>query len=133
MNRFIHQDSELIIGIKTGKWIALYGIEMASSQISEKLSSLCSEVPILNVFESGHEDLNFDSSNIDSNFRLFIVFNPSSQNAKKIDQSLFIKCIKFTLTSIDSSPRDATTMLYESMLIILISIIFLYGQIYVHV
>ena len=29
---------------------------------------------------------------------------------------LFNKCIKFTLPSIDSSPRDATTMLYESII-----------------
>ena len=116
LNRFMHQDSELITGIKTGKWIALDGLEMASTQISEKLSPLCGEVPTLNVFESGLEDLNFDSSNIDKNFRLFIIYNPSSQNAKKIDQSLFNKCIKFTMPSIDSSPRDATTMLYESII-----------------
>ena len=115
LNRFMHQDSELITGIKTGKWIALDGIEMASTQISEKLSPLCGEVPTLNVFESGLEDLNFDSSNINPNFRLFIIYNPQSQNSKKIDQSLFNKCIKFTLPPIDSIPRDATTMLYESI------------------
>ena len=116
LNRFIHQDSELINGIKTGKWIALDGIEMANTQISEKLSTLCGESPTLNVFESGIEDLNFDSSNINENFRLFIIYNPLSKNAKKIDQLLFNKCIKFTLPSIDSSPRDATTMLYESII-----------------
>ena len=52
LNRFMHQDSELITGIKTGKWIALDGIEMAYTQISEKLSPLCGEVPTLNVLES---------------------------------------------------------------------------------
>ena len=88
---------------------------MANTQISEKLSSLCGETPTLNIFESGLDDLNFDSSNINPNFRLFIIYNPSAQNAQKIDQSLFNKCIKFTLPSIDSSPRDATTMLYESI------------------
>ena len=115
LNRFMHQDSELITGIKTGKWIALDGIEMASTQISEKLSPLCDEVPSLNIFESGLEDLNFDSSNIHPNFRLFIIYNPSSQNAKKIDQGLFNKCIKFSLLAIDSNERDTTTMLYESI------------------
>ena len=48
-------------------------------------------------------------------FRLFIIYNPTSQNAKKIDQSLFNKCVKFTLSAIDSNPIDATTMLYESI------------------
>ena len=89
---------------------------MANTQISEKLSPLCGEVPTLNIFESGLEDLNFDSSNINPDFRLFIIYNPSSQNSKKIDQSLFNKCIKFIMSSIDSSPRDATTMLFESMM-----------------
>ena len=116
LNRFMHQDSELVNGIKMGKWIALDGIEMASTQISEKLSPLCGEVPTLNIFESGLEDLNFDFSNINPNFRLFIIYNPSSQNSKKIDQSLFNKCIKFTMPSIDGTPRDATTMLYESIM-----------------
>ncbi len=40
LNRFMHQDSELINSIRKGNWIALDGIEMANSQISEKLS-LC--------------------------------------------------------------------------------------------
>ena len=71
LNRFTHEDSELIKGIKEGKWIALDGIEMASQQISEKLSSLCGEIPTLNVFESGLDDLNFNFKNINSNFRLF--------------------------------------------------------------
>ena len=115
LNRFMHQDSELINSIRKGNWVALDGIEMANTQISEKISSLCGEIPTLNVYESGSDDLNFDASNINPNFRLFIIYNPSSKNAKKIDQTLFNKCIKFTLNSIDSSPGDATTMLYESI------------------
>ena len=115
LNRFTHQDSELIKGIKTGKWIALDGIEMANTQISEKLSPLCSDVPSLNIFESGLEDLNFSSEDIDENFRLFIIYNPSSKNTKKIEQALFNNCVKFTLSAIDSSQGDATTMLYESI------------------
>ena len=115
LNRFIHEDSELIKGIKNGKWIMLDGLEMASIQISEKLSGLCDEEPILNVFESGLEDLNFDSSNINPNFRLFITYNPFYQNSKKIDNSLFNKCIKFNLQSIDSNEKDSTIMLYENI------------------
>ena len=116
LNIFTHQDSELINGIRNGKWIALDGIELANPQISEKMSSLCGEVPILNVFESGLEDLNFNSANINPNFRLFIIYNPTSKDAKKIDQSLFNKCIKFTLNSFDLNPRDASTMLYKSII-----------------
>ena len=116
LNRFMHQDSKLITGIKTGKWIALDGIEMANTQISEKLSSLCGEAPTLSVFESGLEDLNFNPSNINPDFRLFIIYNPLSQNSKKIDKELFNKCVKFTLPSIDTFPRDATTILYGNIM-----------------
>ena len=116
LNNFKHEESELIQGLKKGKWIVFDGIEMANIQISEKLSSLCGEAPTLNVFESGLDNLRFDSNNINPNFRLFIIYNPSSQNAKKIDQALFNKCIKFTLYQIDSIERDATTMLYENII-----------------
>ena len=116
LNRFEHEDSELIKGLRTGKWVALDGIEMANSQIAEKLSSLCDESPSLNVFESGQDDLNFNSSNIHSEFRLFIIYNSLSKNAKKLDQSLFNKCVKFTLPSVESYPRDVTTILYESII-----------------
>ena len=131
LNRIRHEDSELIKGIKNGSWIALDGIEMANIQISEKLSSLCGEVPTLNVYESGLKNLNFDSSNINHDFRLFIIYNPSSQNSIKIDQSLFNKCIKFTLYSIESSPREATTILYGSMINSKKKILLIYGAIYV--
>ena len=135
LNRFKHQDSELIVGIKEGRWIVLDGIEMAESQISEKLSSLCGEIPSLNVFESGNEDLNFDisdinpasfkynyeflnfnTSNIHPNFQLFITYNHSSHNSERISQSLFNKCIKFTLPQIDLNPSDTTTMLYQNII-----------------
>ena len=116
LNRFIPQDSELITGIKTGKWITFDGLEMANSQISEKLSSLCDESPTLNVFESGSDELNFKSNNINPDFRMFIIYNSLSKNANKIDQSLFNKCVKFILYPIDSSPRDATTILYENII-----------------
>ena len=110
INRFEHKNSELIESMKYGKWVALDGIEMANAQISEKISSLCDEDPTLEVFESGREELN--NPKIDNDFRLFIIYNPLSQGAKRIDKSLFNKCAKFTLPSIDSIPREATTMLY---------------------
>ena len=60
----MHQDYELINGIKTSKWIALDGIEMANIKISEKLSPLCGEFPTLNIFESGLEDLHLPNKKI---------------------------------------------------------------------
>ena len=117
--RFEHQDSELIEGIRKGKWVVLEGIEMTNIQISEKISSLCGEAPKLQIYESGLKELNFGcssySENIHSDFRLFIINNPLSQNAKKIDQTLINNCIKFSLPSIESNPTGVTTFLYEKI------------------
>ena len=51
LNRFTHEDSEFIKRIKKVKWVALEGLEIASIQISEKISSWWEKVPILYVFE----------------------------------------------------------------------------------
>ena len=115
MSRFKKEDSELIKGIRNGNFVCLDGIETASEQISQKLASLCGELKSLNIYESGDDELIFNKSNIHENFRLFIIYNPLSYGAKKIDQILFNNCIKFTLPSIDFEPRDIITMLYKSI------------------
>ena len=115
MSRFQKKDSEFIKGIREGNFVCLDGIETASEQISQKLGSLCGELKSLNIYESGDNDLIFDKSNINKNFRLFIIYNPLSKGAKKIDQMLFNNCIKFTMPSIDLEPRDITTLLYKNI------------------
>ena len=115
MSRFQKKDSEFIKGIREGNFICLDGIETASEQISQKLGTLCGELKTLNIYESGDNDLIFDKSNINKNFRLFIIYNPLSKGAKKIDQVLFNNCIKFTMPSIDLEPRDMTTLLYKNI------------------
>lgn len=57
----------------------------------------------------------FNKSNINKNFRLFIIYNPLSKVAKIIDQVLFNNTIKFTMPSIDLEPRDMTTLLYRNI------------------
>lgn len=118
LNRFTKKNSELISSLEKGNWIALDGLEMANTLVSEKISSLCDEPPTLNVYESGNEDLNFGPSKkiINDNFRLFIIYNPNSLNAKKIDRTLFNKCIKFILEPIDFKTGDAELMLYNRII-----------------
>ena len=115
LNRFTQKNSDLISSLENGNWIALDGLEMANPLVSEKISSLCDEQPTLNVNESGNEDLNYGPSKkiINNNFRLFIICNPNSRNAKKIDRSLFNKCIRFILEPIDSESSEATFILYK--------------------
>jgi midasin (ATPase involved in ribosome maturation) len=52
-SRFSHQESVFTLSIENGEWVVLDGIEMAPCIISEKIASLCGDVPELNIFESG--------------------------------------------------------------------------------
>ena len=113
VNRFIHRDSEFIKSVKDGGWILLDGMEHSPIIISEKLSSFCEDNPSLNIYESGTEDLKFESKDINDNFKLFMIYNPLSSSSKPIDISMMHKCIKFSLVSIDSKPSDAGVILYN--------------------
>ena len=113
INRFEHQDSALIHAIKEGKWVLLDGLEHSPSMISEKLSSFCGEDPSLNIYESGYDELNFDISNINQNCKIFFIYDSSSQSSQKIDPSLFHKCMKFTMNSIDERPNDCALILFN--------------------
>ena len=113
LNRFKHKDSEFINSLKKGKWILLDGIEHCPSLIIEKLSSFCEENRSLNIYEAGSNDLKFESKDIHENCKLFIIYNPLSNNSNKIHISLLYKCIRFNLPSIDNRPRDAAIILFN--------------------
>jgi midasin (ATPase involved in ribosome maturation) len=120
-SRFAHQESVFTKSIESGKWVLLDGIEMAPCIISEKISSLCDDNPELNVFESGKgiyfskNPKNENVKRIHENFHLFITYNPNTKGVILLEQSLFNKCILFTLPAIDDTERDASTMLYNSL------------------
>ena len=120
-SRFSHQESVFTISIENGEWVVLDGIEMAPCIISEKIASLCGDEPELNIFESGKgiyfskNPKNKNTKKIHENFHLFITYNPNTKGVILLDQSLFNKCVLFTLPQIDDSARDASTMLYNSL------------------
>ena len=64
-SRFTHIDSKFVDSIikDEGKWVILDGIEMAPSQIPEKIAPLCGENPEISIFESGKE-INITSKDI---------------------------------------------------------------------
>ena len=115
-SRFTHIDSVFIDSIlkDKGQWVILDGIEMAPSQIPEKIAPLCGENPELSIFESG-KGIYITSKNIKENFQLFIIYNPFNKGSKILDPVLFNKCISFTLPSIDNSQPDSATIIYNSM------------------
>ena len=120
-SRFAHQESVFTESIENGEWVVLDGIEMAPCIVSEKISSLCDEIPELNIFESGkgiyfsQNPKNETIKKIHKNFHLFITYNPNTKGVILLEQSLFNKYILFTLPAIDDTESDASTMLYNSL------------------
>ena len=115
-SRFTHIDSVFIDSIikDEGKWVILDGIEMAPSQIPEKIAPLCGENPELSIFESG-KGIYINSNNIKENFQLFIIYNPFNKGSKILEPILFNKCVSFTLPSMDNSQSDSATIIYNSI------------------
>ena len=112
----LHIDSVFIDSIikDEGKWVILDGIEMAPSQIPEKIAPLCGENPELSIFESG-KGIYINSNNIKEKFQLFIIYNPFNKGSKILEPILFNKCVSFTLPSIDNSQYDSATIIYNSI------------------
>jgi len=115
-SRFTHIDSKFIDSIikNEGQWVILDGIEMAPSQIPEKITPLCGENPELSIYESG-KGIYITSKDIKEQFHLFIVYNPFNKGSKMLDPVLFNKCVSFTLPSIDNSQSDSATTIYNSL------------------
>ena len=111
----------MISALEKGDWVLIDGIESAPNQIIEKIISLCGDNPELNIYETGKgiyfskENKGNDIKKIHENFHLFITCNPSKDNAKKIDQTLFNKCMTFTSPQIDSSEEDAALVLFSKI------------------
>jgi midasin (ATPase involved in ribosome maturation) len=106
-SRLTHIDSVFIDSIAKdkGQWVILDGIEMAPSQVPEKITPLCGENPEISIFESG-KGIYITSKDIKENFQLFIIYNPFNKGSKILDPVLFNKCISFTLPSKDNSKSD---------------------------
>jgi midasin (ATPase involved in ribosome maturation) len=74
-SKFQKEESKIVTSLRNGEWVILDGIEIASPIIPEKLSSLYSDRPEFNIFESGkgiYFSINSKENPIHENFRLFI-------------------------------------------------------------
>ena len=120
VNQIQYKESDFIKALRDGEWVLVDGIESAPNQIIEKIISLCGDDPELNIFESG-KGIYFSKENkdgsekINDNFHLFITCNSSKENSKRIDQSLFNKCMNFTSPQIDSKVEDAALVLFSKI------------------
>ena len=120
VNQLQYKESDFIRALREGEWVLIDGIESAPNQIIEKLISLCGDNPELNIYETG-KGIYFNKNGGDNiekiheNFHLFITCNPSKEAAKKIDKSLFSKCMTFTSPQIDSKVEDGALVLFSRL------------------
>ena len=121
VNQIKYRDSDFLRALREGEWVLIDGIESAPNQIIEKIISLCGDNPELNIFESGkgiyfsNENKGDNIEKIHENFHLFITYNSSKNNSKKIEQTLFNKCMTFTSPQIDSKVEDAALALFSKI------------------
>ena len=120
VNQIRYKESDFIKALREGEWVLIDGIESAPNQIIEKIISLCGDNPELNIFETGkgiyfRKEKSENAEKINENFHLFITCNTSKDSSKKIDQSLFSKCMTFTSPQIDSTVEDAALVLYSKI------------------
>ena len=115
-------DSTFVTSMKTGSWTLFDGIETATAQLSEKISTLGGENPELDLYETGKENYFFtrkkeveNSTLIHEDFLVFISYNISSQNDKNLDHSLLSKCLCFCMTPSDSKEIDSAQIIYGSL------------------
>ena len=120
VNQIQYRESDFIKALREGEWVLIDGIESAPNQIIEKIIALCGDNPELNIFETG-KGIYFNKKGgenvekINENFHLFITYNFSKDGAKKIDKSLFSKCMTFTSPQIDSKVEDAALVLFSRL------------------
>ena len=123
-NRFNNDcDSAFVISMKKGYWDLFDGMESATPQLSEKLSTLTGEEPEIDLFETGKDNFLFtrkknipNSTQIHEDFLMFICHNISSQSDKSLDPSLLSKCICFCMPPIDNKEIDSAQILYGALI-----------------
>ena len=104
--------STFINAAKDGGWVVFDGIEMGHSILFDTLSSLCTENPQLKIL--GEKDsINLNRDNISKDFKFFFTFNSSNLGKKKINQILYNSCARFSLTPLDLSLSDSSSVLYN--------------------
>lgn len=107
-------DSIIVEALKKGDWLLLDGIENATSDLLDRLSSLLDDPPVLNLYERGTDyifsmkpDPNNKTKLIDPNFRLFITYNPINSYSNNVSQSFLSRCTLYSMSPIDSNIFDS--------------------------
>ena len=87
--------------LENGDWVLLDGIDSAQPELYEKIITLCSNKPFLNLFEKGPQyiySLSSEIYKINSDFRLFITYNNKTvKQSKKLSSGFLNKCLVFSL------------------------------------
>jgi MoxR-like ATPase len=102
------KDSRFVQAMKTGQWVLIDSIESAQEDVFEKLSSLASHTPFLDLFEKGpgfyYSRDDIGENRIHDDFHLFITYNSTDIDPdRRLKTSFMNKFVTFMLQPIDSS------------------------------
>jgi hypothetical protein len=118
---FLHhlqqEDSAFIKAIKTGKWVLMDGIESAPRELFEKICSLCSREPFLDLFEKGpnfYYSRTVEGENrIHDDFHLFLTYNSVDvEPHRRLSPSVLNRFATFVLQPIDVSASMSAVVLH---------------------
>ncbi|EAY07445.1 hypothetical protein TVAG_419870 [Trichomonas vaginalis G3] len=102
-------DSVIVKAMKEGKWLLLDGIEACPSVILDRIISLFSSTPKLDLYEKGTDNEIIAKQN----FRVFMTYNPyEATTRQRISPSLLNRCFVYTLDPIDQDFNDSFNTIF---------------------
>ncbi|EAY22716.1 hypothetical protein TVAG_476450 [Trichomonas vaginalis G3] len=102
-------DSIIVKAMNEGKWLLLDGIEACPGVILDRLITLFSSSPRLDLYEKGTDNEIIAKQN----FRVFMTYNPYEATMRqKISQSLLNRCFVYTLDPIDHDFNDSFNVIF---------------------
>ena len=116
INHLEEEKTKFIDSLEKGNWVLLDGIDAAQPELYEKIISLCSYNPTLNLYEKGPNYIySYKSKDykINNNFRLFITYNNKTvEPNKRLSSGFLNKCLVFSLPELDNSIKSTALILY---------------------
>ena len=114
-------DSAIVDAMVNGDWVLLDGIESAPPDIIERIITLLSTNPSLNLYEKGSDYIY--SSNpqknekmIHPNFRIILTYNPIGSHKKtQLSSSALSRCVVFSMDEIDNSISSSALLIYYNL------------------
>ena len=113
INRLNLEKNQFEEALINGDFILIDGLELARTQIMEKITGLCEKNKYLNIYEKNYNI----SQNINKDFSLFITYNSFIDNDNLSYYKYFLdNCLTFTLPELDSDIEYSSQMIFGTLI-----------------